>query len=531
MLQALSVDTTLGGPVRQKMERRLREVIRQSKELKKRPPGDFVKLLITHRGWNAAEVRKVIREPDVCRAHPDPTSAERIWVCERNVPPIGSWLLNYVAVEDEDLQELQRAALEHWEQRNAEVNPESQEFDTTCNCYTTVVAYSRKDVWRGYICTADIRKFKSPLVRALLLKGHAFKLEQSAESLLQELVVGLDGYIRYKTKRDGDPDDYKRWKELIVLRVKEKLVQRDDMALYPTGGMGHKEIKQLQLHLVFLKEDRAPHVVVGICKYRYMFERDRYLYTGDTFAKDMEGEEAIMKRHWDFHESRGLLPNHHIPYIYGIWKSAKRNLRWISGVRKKPEEKGNEEKPEGSIAGAGKELVGVLTHIMHALRAKDSHNRRLGKAKACWFIESVEEVAQPLRFDATEVAKQGGTATAVDFVTMYPSFDQSLLKERLADAIKEAWEWEEAKAQAGEVVRIGKDGWLRLSASEAREPAIGAWTREEVLELVYFVVDNGYIKRRDTVLKQVKGFGMGLACAPRLPTLVVTLWKGTLPGE
>ncbi len=56
MLQALSLDTTVGEPVKQKMEWRLREVVRQSKELKKRPPGDFVKLLITHRGWNAAEV-------------------------------------------------------------------------------------------------------------------------------------------------------------------------------------------------------------------------------------------------------------------------------------------------------------------------------------------------------------------------------------------------------------------------------------------------------------------------------------------
>ena len=79
----------------------MREELRQFKAIKEKPRGDFVKLLITHEGWNAAEVRKVIRDPEVCRVHPHPTEAERIWVCERNVPPIGSWLLNYTAMEDQ----------------------------------------------------------------------------------------------------------------------------------------------------------------------------------------------------------------------------------------------------------------------------------------------------------------------------------------------------------------------------------------------------------------------------------------------
>ena len=47
-------------------------------------------------------------------------------------------------------------------------------------------------------------------------------------------------------------------------------------------------------------------------------------------------------------------------------------------------------------------------------------------AKRCWFVESVEEVAQPLRFAARKVATQRSTARTVDFTTMYPCFDQKL---------------------------------------------------------------------------------------------------------
>jgi hypothetical protein len=146
--------------------------------------------------------------------------------------------------------------------------------------------------------------------------------------------------------------------------------------------MGRKEVEDLQKHLVFLKEDRAPHVVVGMCKYRYMFERSRYLNQGETFQVTTEKPQDILKRHWNFHVERALQANNRLPYIYGIWKSAKRNLRWISGVRKgKEEAEGEKENPNGSIAGSGQLLVGLLTQVMHTLKSKDGEGIRRGEPK------------------------------------------------------------------------------------------------------------------------------------------------------
>ena len=161
--------------------------------------------------------------------------------------------------------------------------------------------------------------------------------------MLQELQVGLEGYIFYKTKHNGDPAEYELWKKAILSRVKQKLDDGQN-TLYPQGGTGEKEVAELQKHLVFLKEDRAPHVVVAMCKHRYMYERDRYLFQGQTFQVDEEGETNIMERHKQYHDAKGLKAHNRLPYIYGIWKSAKRNLRWISGVRKEKQEK-EKEKP------------------------------------------------------------------------------------------------------------------------------------------------------------------------------------------
>ena len=60
---------------------------------------------------------------------------------------------------------------------------------------------------------------------------------------------------------------------------------------------------------------------------------------------------------------------------------------------------------------------------------------------------------------------------------------------------------------------------MHLTEQEAKETMICTWTKDEVLELVNFVIDNGYVKRGQTILKQVMGFGMGLACAGQIANL------------
>ena len=70
-----------------------------------------------------------------------------------------------------------------------------------------------------------------------------------------------------------------------------------------------------------------------------------------------------------------------------------------------------------------------------------------------------------------------------------------------------------------------------FSKEEGSAPAIGNWDEGEVLDLLQFVVDNGYIKRGTKVLRQVKGFGMGLACAGQMANLTLYLVERDLQKE
>ena len=68
-------------------------------------------------------------------------------------------------------------------------------------------------------------------------------------------------------------------------------------------------------------------------------------------------------------------------------------------------------------------------------------------------------------------------------------------------------------------MRLTAAGWVHLTQLEAKEKLACTWTMDEVVELVNFVIDNGYVKRGSIILKQVKGFGMGLACAGQIANL------------
>jgi hypothetical protein len=304
------------------------------------------------------------------------------------------------------------------------------------------------------------------------------------------------------------------WKTKVLDEVQQSL-SKGQHHLYPRGNNLQKEAERLGKDLMFLKEDRAPHVVVIMCKTLYVQELEAEMQNQDTFRDAGESEEEILQRHREYHIRLGLETNERLCYPYGIWKSAKRKMRWISGVKKSQsdKQKGLREKPKGSIAGVGTELVGVLNQIMDTLKQKDTDGMDRGEPKKVWFVRSVEEVVQPIRFQAEALGRWRNTVDTVDFVTMYPKFDQKLLRERLEEAVREAWEFEESKQ--GEPQRLAKNGWLQEAGLEGQE----GWTQQEVNEMVAFVINNGYLKCGSRIKQQVRGFGMGLQCAPQLANL------------
>ena len=237
--------------------------------------------------------------------------------------------------------------------------PEEEEgVQADCRCLRYVRGVTPQDVWKGHLCTVEMRRLKCPLLRAAMRKGHTFKLDLGADSARTEIQRGLVKYLNHWASRnkasEGTIKQLETWKEKVLDEVQRRLT-KEQHSLYPKGNSLRKESERLCKDLVFLKEDRAPHVMVVMCKRRYISELNKELNNQETFVDATEAEEVILARHRQFQIDRGLDTNERLCYLYGIWKSAKKKMRWISGVKKSQDDhqKGLREKPQGSIAGVG----------------------------------------------------------------------------------------------------------------------------------------------------------------------------------
>ena len=70
-----------------------------------------------------------------------------------------------------------------------------------------------------------------------------------------------------------------------------------------------------------------------------------------------------------------------------------------------------------------------------------------------------------------------------------------------------------------EMVHLTNNGWKWFRAEATEANLLGTWTLDQVMELVEFVVTNGYISCGGRLWPQLRGFGMGLPCAPELANL------------
>ena len=208
-----------------------------------------------------ANLRNLLRQEDVKKLHPVPGDAAQLWVCEQNVHPIGSWVLNYSKVADEELGEEIRKRMEAWDSCHVE---DSVEIDVECECFRELSVCCTGDVWKGHVCTVEVGNIRSAVVRAALRKGHKFKVEEGPETVCVEVQKGLERYIHFWLKknwnRGGETVEEKRrkleeWKRAVLRKLVCGL-DRQPIELYPRGSSLRREIVRLQRTFAFVRIGR-----------------------------------------------------------------------------------------------------------------------------------------------------------------------------------------------------------------------------------------------------------------------------------
>ena len=136
----------------------------------------------------------------------------------------------------------------------------------------------------GPICTVKIQRFSSAIIRSA--KGHKFKMERGVETVVPEIEKGLECYIAFwagKRKTTAELlNQLECWKTRVLGKITQELFKSQHQ-LYPTGTSLNREMERIAKSITFLKEDRAPHVMVAMCKRRYQYELWKEMNSEDTF--------------------------------------------------------------------------------------------------------------------------------------------------------------------------------------------------------------------------------------------------------
>ena len=116
----------------------------------------------------------------------------------------------------------------------------------------------------------------------------------------------------------------------------------------------------------------------------------------------------------------------------------------------------------------------ALLQVCRSLKRKDVEWRKKGNPTMVWWIDSVAEFMQPVRYEEKLIAQCKASAESGDFVALYPSMDQKYVSTNMLGAVEEAWDWEEQIAKEDmdmeehEELRVGHGG--DVSSVLVRDP-------------------------------------------------------------
>ena len=148
------------------------QLIREKR--KEVPERHFLKFRFSNNGARHLDLRRVLRDEQVYKLHPNPEVAAAIMVSDFFAPQWQAWICNYAQVAEElDLEAARADSLEGCQCRKALRRSEPEAF---CD---------------GHVVSNDSALLRWPFLQTLAAKGKKFRLEGPPDSVLSDLKAVL----------------------------------------------------------------------------------------------------------------------------------------------------------------------------------------------------------------------------------------------------------------------------------------------------------------------------------------------------
>ena len=318
----------------------------------------------------------------------------------------------------------------------------------------------------------------------------------------------LDSYIKKKSSKCHTPESmFTEWKNKILEIVQQKL---DNYSPFSFNNVLSKpevkeELQRLQDIYVFTPTDKAANNVSLVCK-KFYIQLLQLEINSDTYELSSETEADVLTRHNQFLRTHGFKikpDNQKLPYMYATVKMHKDpvKFRFITPNR-------NSSLQQLSV------VVGIC--LQTGLKIVKNNSKYLNKfydRNDYYVIDSNKDVLDFI-FENNNISGRKSIST-FDFSTLYTSIPHDQLNDNLTNFVNRIFDIKDKKY-------ILCNEYLKkayFSDSDKYNNSYFRFTKQELLDCIYYIIDNSFVIFGGQVYKQIIGIPMGISAGPHIANI------------
>ena len=270
-------------------------------------------------------------------------------------------------------------------------------------------------------------------------------------------------------------------------------------------------LTNLHKDFVLVPTDKASSNVSIVCK-KYYHECMEKELSSDVYEHVLQSEKHISSRHVNELNNLDVKieeENDTLPFIYNTIKQHKSpaSNRFIVSGKK------------CTTKALSRKLLQIFQLVGKTLKNHCQYKCKFAKTKSFWIIKNSNDI----RNDISNINNKNKAKTlfSYDFAKLYTNIPHDMLIENIKFAIKEAFN---VKGIEYEYIKLNKHSatWAK---TKPKNPKIKYVNKDDVMEMLQYLLDNIYVKYMNSIFRQIIGVHMGTDCAPDLANLFLFVFE------
>ena len=480
----------------------IRDINTRTYESKKKKTvfNDFIKLVHANEAIKYTNIRKILREPEICRLLPDALIPR---ICNKHVSPNSTFYCNFTK------------ACKNLSPLNL-LPPPSE----GCSCKDQLEINASMLV-DGHVMTTDYHAIRNRDLRQEFCYGAKYKHNMSLNTIMESVNLGLRQFVEYVTKKVSKDvaqvNNLELWRSQVSKLCQDNL-NANQISMRDENSQNItllRDVRSLQEHFVITKVDKLSHNLALTCKKYYLHKLFKEINSDSYTPANLDLTE-VLQRHKVWNDAHKYKHNENLPYLYAVPKMHKNppKFRYIAGVASVKRDQDPQQPRLSNVervllrssnnaacstTEASKALSKYLQTIMEVLTEKDKVLYNMHGYRRCWFVTNIDNAFIYIK-DNVVLLKDKSPRT-FDFTTMYTQLKHDRIINNVGWAIQEAFTY--------------------LSYKNSQMLSILP-SFQIIMSHVNFIVKNTYLCNNDDNIKyQSIGIPMGTNAAPELANLTL----------